>query len=101
MKYSQGEGAKKIFPQLRLNFIDSKISAHCCVLNSPERLQMITQANEMKAIMGNLETDMISKNIYNKKKKKMKQLKRHRNRKRRNDRNSKRIKICIWSVRTQ
>ena len=70
MKDSQGEGAKKRLPQRRLNFIDSKISAHCCVLNSPERLHLITQANEVAAIMGDLEADRIAKNIVNKNKRK-------------------------------
>ena len=61
MQDSQGEGAKKRFPQRRLNFIDGTVSSHCRVLNSKERLVLIRQANEVAGVLGDLETDRLLK----------------------------------------
>ena len=44
-------------PQRRLNFIDGTISSHCAILNSDERLQLVKQANEVAAVMADLEND--------------------------------------------
>ena len=57
MHDSQGEGAKKRLPQRRLNFIDGMVSSHCSVLNSPHRLDLIRQANEVSAVMADLEAE--------------------------------------------
>lgn len=68
MKDSQDEGAKLRLPQRQLNFMDSQISAYCQVLNSPERLIMIRQANEVAGIIGDLEVDRLNKRNEAKKK---------------------------------
>ena len=68
MKDSQGEGAKKRLPQRRLNFIDGMISSHCSVLNSTERLALICQANEVSAVMVDLEEERHKKKEEQKRK---------------------------------
>ena len=69
MKDSQGEGAKKRLPQRRLNFVDGMISSHCSVLNSTERLALIRQANEVSAVMADLEEERHEKKEEQKRKK--------------------------------
>ena len=69
MKDSQGKGAKKRLPQRRLNFIDGTVSSHCGVLNSPERLNLIRQANEVSAVMADLEKERLEKKEEKRRKK--------------------------------
>ena len=57
MKDAQGEGAKKRLPARRLNFIDGQISAHCGVLNSPEKIQMIKITNEVASVLAKIHND--------------------------------------------
>ena len=45
MKVDIGDRALKRLPQRRLNIIDGSISSYCSILDSPERLHMIKQAN--------------------------------------------------------
>ena len=40
-----------------LNLIDGRINVHCPVLNSEERWTLIWQANEVAAVMTDLEND--------------------------------------------
>ena len=46
-------------PQRRLNFIDGCISSYCYILNSPERLEQIRQANKLAYVLCDLESDRI------------------------------------------
>ena len=57
LKDSQGQGAKKRLPQRRLNLIDGHVSAHCSVLNSEERMNLIRLSNEVAAVLGDIHTD--------------------------------------------
>ena len=59
MEYSVGERALKRLPQIRLNFIDGSISSYCSILNSPERLEQISQANKLASVLCDLEYDQI------------------------------------------
>ena len=57
MKDAMGEGAKRRLPQRRLNLIDGSISSHSAVLNNPVRLKLIKEANELAAVLADIETD--------------------------------------------
>ena len=57
MQDARGAGAWKKLPQRRLNMIDGTISSHCCVLNSPGRLKLIKEVNELVAVLGDIDTD--------------------------------------------
>ena len=57
IKDSQGEGARKKMAKRRINLLDGKINSHCCVLNSDERQNLIQQANEVAAVMADLENE--------------------------------------------
>jgi hypothetical protein len=59
MEDTKGEGARKRLPTRRLNMIDGNISSWCLVLNSPERLELIRQANELAKVLGELEEDCL------------------------------------------
>ena len=59
MEDAVGERALKRLPQRRLNFIDGSISSYCSILNSPERLELIRQANKLASILCGLESDRI------------------------------------------
>ena len=54
-----GERALKRLPQRRLKFIDGSISSYCSILNSPERLEQIRQANKLASVLCDLESDRI------------------------------------------
>ena len=45
--------------QRRLNIIDGSISSYCSILNSPERLHMIKQANEFASVLCDIESDRL------------------------------------------
>ena len=62
-----GEKALKRLPQRRLNFIDRSISSYCYILNSPERLEQIRQANKLASVPCDLESDRIREKEENKK----------------------------------
>lgn len=57
MQDAKGEGANARLPQRRLNLIDGEIAAECSVLNSTERLKLIKQANELAAVLADIEVD--------------------------------------------
>ena len=59
MEDAVGERALKRLPQIRLNFIDGSISSYCYILNSPERLEQIRQANRLASVLRDLESDRI------------------------------------------
>ena len=52
-----GERSLKRPPQRRLNFIDGCISSYCSILNLPERLEQIRQANKLASVLCDLESD--------------------------------------------
>jgi len=64
-----GEGAKKLLPQRRLNFIDGMISSHFSLLNSADKLDLTRQANEVSAVLADLEVDRQEKKEQQRKKK--------------------------------
>ena len=41
----------KRLPQQRLNIIDGYISGYCYIINYPERLHMIKQANDLASVL--------------------------------------------------
>ena len=51
------KGLLKRLPQRRLDFIDGYIYSYCYVLNSPERLEQIRQANKLASVLCGLESD--------------------------------------------
>ena len=51
--------ALKRLPQRRLNIIDGSISSYFFILNSPERLHMIRQANELMSVLCDKEYDRL------------------------------------------
>ena len=59
MEYTVGERALRRLPQRRLNFIDGFIISYCSILNSPERLEQIRQANKLASVLCDLESDRI------------------------------------------
>ena len=54
-----GERALKRLHQIRLNFIDGSIYSHCSIINSPEQLELIRQANKLASVLCDLESDQI------------------------------------------
>ena len=67
MEDSVGERALKRLPQRRLNFIDGCISSYCYIINSPEQLEKIRQANNLASVLCDLESDCIRDKEENKK----------------------------------
>ena len=57
MYYAVGERYLKSLPQRRLNFIDGSISSYYSILNSPERLEQIMQAENLASVLCDLESD--------------------------------------------
>eukprot|EP00957_Ditylum_brightwellii_P101843 7761962-Ditylum_brightwellii.AAC.1 len=57
MEDTKGEGAKRHLPAWHLNMIDGCISSWCSILNSTYRLELIKQANQLSAVLGEIETD--------------------------------------------
>ena len=51
--------ALKRLPQIRINLIDGSISSYCYILNSPERLDMIKQTNNLASVLGDIESDRL------------------------------------------
>ena len=51
--------ALKRLPQRRMNFIDGSISSYVSILNSPERLEQIRQANKLAYVLCDLGYDLI------------------------------------------
>ena len=41
----------------RINLIDGSISSYCYIINSPERLRMIKQANDLLYVLCDIESD--------------------------------------------
>ena len=67
MEDAVGKRPLKRLPQRRLNFIDGSISSYCSILNSPERLEQIRQANKLVSVLCDLESDRIRENEEKKK----------------------------------
>ena len=59
--------ALKRLTQIRLNFIDVYISSYCSIINLPERLEHIRQANKLASVLCDLESDHTRKNEDKKK----------------------------------
>ena len=57
MEDDVSERALKRLPQISLNFIDGSISSYCFILNLPERLELIRQANKLASVLCDLESD--------------------------------------------
>ena len=51
------EKSLKTLSQRRLNFIYGSISSYCSILNSPERLELIRQANKLASVLCDFESD--------------------------------------------
>ena len=51
MEYTIGDRDLKRLPRRRLNLIDGSISSYCSIINSPERLHTIKQANELASVL--------------------------------------------------
>ena len=68
MEDAVGERSLKRPPQRRLNFIDGSISCYCSILNSPEQLEQIRQANKLASVLCELESDRIRDKEEKKKK---------------------------------
>ena len=62
MEDAVGERVFKRLYQRRLNFIDGSISSYCYILNLPERLEQIRQANKLVSVMCDLESDRTREN---------------------------------------
>ena len=56
MEYDIFDRTLKRLPQRRLNLIDGSISSYCSILNSPERLRMIKQANKLAPVLCDIES---------------------------------------------
>ena len=59
IQYAIGDRSLKKLPQQRMNLIDGSISIYCSILNSPERLRMITPANELASVLCDKESDRL------------------------------------------
>ena len=59
--YAVGERALKRLTQIRLNFIDGSISSYCSILNSPERIEQISQAKKLVSVLCDLDSDRTRK----------------------------------------
>ena len=59
MEDAVGERALKRLLQRRLNFIDGSISSYCSIINLPERLDQISQANKLVSVLCDLGSDQI------------------------------------------
>ena len=54
-----GDRYLKRLTQKRTNIIYGSISSYCSILNSPERLHTIKQANEMASVLCDIESDRL------------------------------------------
>ena len=54
-------------PQQRLNVIDGYISIYFFIINSPKRLHIINQANELASVLCDIESDCLGPKEYRKK----------------------------------
>ena len=52
-----GDRFLKRIPQINLILIDDSISSCCSILNSTERIYMITQANTLASVLCDIESD--------------------------------------------
>ena len=59
MEDAVGEMDLKRLPQRRLNFIGGSISSYCYILNSPEQLEHIRQANKLASVLCNFYSYLI------------------------------------------
>ena len=67
MEDAVGERALKRLPQRRLNLIDGSISSYCSILNPPEQLEQIRQANKLASVLCGFDSDRIRDKEENKK----------------------------------
>ena len=49
-------------PRIRLNFIDGYISSYCYIIKSTERLEKISQANNLASVLCDLQSDCMREN---------------------------------------
>ena len=54
MEDDVGYGAFKILPHKRLKLIGGSISSYWSILNYPERIDMIKQANKLSSFIGDI-----------------------------------------------
>ena len=59
MEGAVGDWDFKRLPHRILNLIDASISSYFSIINSPERLDMIKQANKLVSVLGNIESDRL------------------------------------------
>ena len=59
MEYYIGDRSLENLSQKRLNLFDGYISSYCSIINSPKRLCMIKQANELASVICDIETDRL------------------------------------------
>ena len=52
-----GERDLKWLPQIRMNFIYVSISTYCSIINCPELLEQIRQANKLASVLCDLDFD--------------------------------------------
>ena len=57
MEDAVGDRYLRKLPQRRLDFIDGSISSYYYIINSPERLKQIRQANKLASVLCDLESD--------------------------------------------
>ena len=59
MEDAIGDRYLKRIPQIRLSLIDGSISSYCSILNSPKRLRMTKQENELASVLCDIESDCL------------------------------------------
>ena len=57
MQDAKGEGSRKKIPQRRLNIIDRSINSYCVHLNSPARMDLVQQGNDLAAVLADMENN--------------------------------------------
>ena len=57
LQASSGKEARKRLPQRRLNLIDGCINSYSSVLNSDGRMKLIKEANELAAVLADIDND--------------------------------------------
>ena len=66
MEDAVGDRDFKRLPQRSLKFIGGYIPSYCSILNSPKRLEHISQANKLASVMCDLESDCMREKDDNK-----------------------------------
>ena len=67
MECDIGDRASKRLPQQRLDLTDGSISSYCSIINSPKRICMIKQVNDLVSVLCDIESDLLWANEDRKK----------------------------------